>query len=268
MTIHLIDPCAGTAGAPPTTVGGRVHGASADLGAHLSALARTSTGQPLGRYARRVADLAARVAPGTAGVTVQLVEDGRLAAAASTSAEAAALDERQFEPGWGPALEASASGRVLCADLDDPAPGALDHHPALLRTARRQGLRSLAVLGLRVEDRPVGTITLCGRDGGLLRDGRIPRSRAFAAHAAVGLEGALLHAAAVRLVEQLHEAMRSRAVIEQAKGVLMVVHEVDADEAFALLATESQRTNTKLRVVAAGLVARAQGRAGAAAVVR
>ncbi|MEJ5868395.1 ANTAR domain-containing protein [Pseudokineococcus sp. 5B2Z-1] len=152
-------------------------------------------------------------------------------------------------------------------DLDDPAPGALDHYPALLRTARRQGLRSLAVLGLRVEDRPVGTITLCGRDGGLLRDERVPRSRAFAAHAAVGLEGAP-HAAAVRLAEQLQEAMRSRAVIEQAKGVLMAVHEVDADEAFTLLAAESQRTNTKLRVLAAGLVARAQGRAGAAAVVR
>ncbi|MDT5181380.1 MAG: hypothetical protein QOJ95_5578 [Mycobacterium sp.] len=42
----------------------------------------------------------------------------------------------------------------------------------------------------------------------------------------------------------------NRAVIEQAKGMLMFIYGVDADGAFALLRDESQRRNVKLRHVA------------------
>jgi AmiR/NasT family two-component response regulator len=56
------------------------------------------------------------------------------------------------------------------------------------------------------------------------------------------------------LAEQLREAMRSRAVIEQAKGVLMVQHKVTADGAFDLLREASQRLNAKLRIVAQHVV--------------
>jgi AmiR/NasT family two-component response regulator len=48
--------------------------------------------------------------------------------------------------------------------------------------------------------------------------------------------------------------MASRAVIEQAKGMLMVQHGVDADGAFDLLRQGSQRENVKLREVARRLV--------------
>lgn len=49
-------------------------------------------------------------------------------------------------------------------------------------------------------------------------------------------------------------AFEHRAVIDQAKGMLMLVHGIGADEAFALLHTASTRTNTKLHDVAARLV--------------
>jgi hypothetical protein len=55
-------------------------------------------------------------------------------------------------------------------------------------------------------------------------------------------------------VEQLREAMASRAGIEQAKGVLMGEHGIGPDEAFALLAKLSQDSNRKLRDVAAALL--------------
>ena len=51
------------------------------------------------------------------------------------------------------------------------------------------------------------------------------------------------------------EALRHRAVIEQAKGIVMVVYRVDADTAFHLLRRHSQNTNTKLHELAARLVA-------------
>jgi AmiR/NasT family two-component response regulator len=50
-------------------------------------------------------------------------------------------------------------------------------------------------------------------------------------------------------------AMDSRAVIEQAKGVLMAQRHVDADGAFDILRDASQRYNRKLRDIAVGIVA-------------
>ena len=52
--------------------------------------------------------------------------------------------------------------------------------------------------------------------------------------------------------------MSSRAVIEQAKGVLVGHLHVGAEEAFAALRLSSRQTNAKLRDLAAQVVARAQ----------
>ena len=56
------------------------------------------------------------------------------------------------------------------------------------------------------------------------------------------------------LDESLPDLFAARAAIEQAKGALMLVYRVDADQAFKLLLWRSQQTNTKLRVLAALLV--------------
>ena len=50
--------------------------------------------------------------------------------------------------------------------------------------------------------------------------------------------------------EAIQRALQTRAPIEQAKGVLMAVHGIDADEAFDMLRRHSQNTNVPLRVVA------------------
>jgi AmiR/NasT family two-component response regulator len=56
------------------------------------------------------------------------------------------------------------------------------------------------------------------------------------------------------LAQNMAEAMRSRAVIEQAKGILMADERIDEDEAFRRLAKLSQTANLKLRDVARRLV--------------
>lgn len=61
--------------------------------------------------------------------------------------------------------------------------------------------------------------------------------------------------ALVHEVEWLRRRLLTQPVIEQAKGVLMGFHGVDADTAFAVLVRWSQDSNTKLHVVAAGLIA-------------
>ncbi|WP_409463661.1 ANTAR domain-containing protein [Amycolatopsis sp. GA6-003] len=54
--------------------------------------------------------------------------------------------------------------------------------------------------------------------------------------------------------QQLREALESRAVLEQAKGVVMARQQVSPDEAFELLRQLSQHTNVKLRELAAQVV--------------
>jgi AmiR/NasT family two-component response regulator len=65
----------------------------------------------------------------------------------------------------------------------------------------------------------------------------------------------------VREVEGLHRAMDHRAVIEQAKGVVMSAMGCGPDAAFAVLVAQSQTQNRKLWEVANEL-ARAQDRDG------
>ncbi|MFI9403466.1 PAS and ANTAR domain-containing protein [Nocardia sp. NPDC052316] len=49
--------------------------------------------------------------------------------------------------------------------------------------------------------------------------------------------------------------VEARAVIEQAKGVLMFVYGINAEQAFRVLQWRSQETNTKLRTLATKLIA-------------
>lgn len=60
--------------------------------------------------------------------------------------------------------------------------------------------------------------------------------------------------AALDEVAGLRKALATRAVIEQAKGIIMHRHDVDEHAAFALLVQISQRTHVKLQAVAHDVV--------------
>jgi AmiR/NasT family two-component response regulator len=61
------------------------------------------------------------------------------------------------------------------------------------------------------------------------------------------------------VVETLQRQLASQPIIEQAKGILMAQSRCDADQAFDMLRRASQRTNTKLREVAAEIVRKTGG---------
>jgi len=87
-------------------------------------------------------------------------------------------------------------------------------------------------------------------------------ARRFAEYATVSLSNAHLFADLAAEVEQMRQAMKSRAVIEQAKGIIMGERRCSPDEGFDVLVQLSQDTNRKLRDVAAALVATAHPSAG------
>jgi AmiR/NasT family two-component response regulator len=56
-------------------------------------------------------------------------------------------------------------------------------------------------------------------------------------------------------IDHLRTALETRDVIGQAKGILMNVHKIDADEAFELLVGWSQREGIKVHALAARVIA-------------
>jgi GAF domain-containing protein len=82
----------------------------------------------------------------------------------------------------------------------------------------------------------------------------------FARQAAILLSNSQALADARRLSAQLIEALNDRDIIGQAKGVLIARGAVNDRAAFAMLATASQRSNTKLTEVARRVIASATSR--------
>ena len=79
----------------------------------------------------------------------------------------------------------------------------------------------------------------------------------FADQLGVAVASVTLHSESYELAQQLQQAMESRAVIEQAKGILMGAQRCSPDDAFQILVRASQNQNRKLRAIAAEIVARA-----------
>ena len=180
-------------------------------------LGRIVLDQPLGQYLQRVADLAARTLPGVDGLSVTLVEDGQARSAAFTSPVAAMLDERQYEAGFGPCLDAAVSGDTIRVDLsagdddsragdDDPrADEGVSGSGAYVEfadAARRQGVRAVVSVGMPVPQRVVGALNLYSTSG-MLEESTVELARTFASYAAIALANASLHGSTVRLAEQL-----------------------------------------------------------------
>ena len=213
---------------------------------------------PLGLVLQRLALIAERAVPGALAVSVTVVRAGTATSAGFTGAIAAALDERQYENGFGPCLHAAATAtEVVVADTASPSPA----YPAFSAVALRHGIGSAVAVGLAVAGSSTAALNVyCagpGTAGAVAVAVTLRAARVFAAYASVAISNAAALDAERATSAQLVTAMASRAGIEQAKGVLMAQRGIDADAAFAWMAATSQDTNVKLREVAARVVATA-----------
>ncbi|MHA7146539.1 ANTAR domain-containing response regulator [Arthrobacter sp. TmT3-37] len=80
------------------------------------------------------------------------------------------------------------------------------------------------------------------------------RKRRFTEYSAATMVTSSLYRSARKEVEQLQEAMSSRAGIEQAKGILMTQHHCTSAEAFLRLQKMSNDTHVKLKDVATAII--------------
>jgi GAF domain-containing protein len=200
-----------------------------------------------------VADLAKRALPGAIEVSVTLVVDERAHTAAHTGDLALTLDKCQYEQGGGPCLDA-ARGRTTMIVRDMAGE---TRWPHWCERAAAVGAGSSVSIGLPVDEHVNGALNIYGGWPDAFDDEAILLAQKFAEYAAVALANAHLYNTTATLAEHMQAAMESRAVIEQAKGIIMGERRCTADEAFATLTKVSQDSNRKLRDVAATLVARA-----------
>jgi GAF domain-containing protein len=206
--------------------------------------------QPLSATLERVAELAKESIPGAADVSVTLLQDSRVASVAFTGPLSVQLDERQYEAGFGPCMDAALSGGTIA--IEDTSNSAT--YPDFARAAARQGIRQTLSIGLPVARQTIGALNIYGTDEKPFDEATQELATAFASYAAVAVANAGVYATTASLAANLQRALDSRAVIEQAKGILMARHGLSADAAFERLAKQSQVSNRKVRDVAVELV--------------
>jgi GAF domain-containing protein len=200
---------------------------------------------------RRIADLAKHTIAGVDEASVTLIRGKNLHTAAYTGDLALTLDEWQYAGRGGPCLEAATSGAtVSVADIADE-----NRWPGYLPHAIEAGVRSSLSVGLPVHEHVTGALNLYATKPNAFDEEATLMAQTFSGYAAVALANAHLYAATATLAQQLQAAMETRAVIEQAKGIVMAERRCTPDEAFAILSQLSQDTNRKLRDVATTLVA-------------
>ena len=211
---------------------------------------------PLREVLQQVALLARAAVPAADDVSVTLVDGSGPATAASTGRLAADLDAEQYAHGAGPCLDAARDGTVV--SLPDVGTGSgAERYPAFTGAARRAGVRAVLSVGAPARERVSGGLNLYSTTGAFdagSADAVAPFARYAVAVADAGPDGS-----AQALTEQMRAATATRAVIEQAKGVVMFRSGCGPEEAFALLTRQSQGANRKIRDIAAELVRSTQG---------
>jgi GAF domain-containing protein len=171
-------------------------------------------------------------------------------ASACSHSLAAAADEVQYRAGDGPCLYAMRHARS--ARVDDTA--ANQRWPRFCREAAALGIRSCYAMPLTADGEPVGALILYSRRPFAFGPDETRRAGKFAKHASGALTIALRMASCADLTDQLKSSIVSRAVIDQAIGVIMATQRCPQEQAFEILRSVSQNTNVKLRELAASIV--------------
>jgi GAF domain-containing protein len=183
-----------------------------------------------------------------AGITMRV--EGRDRTAVFTDETSPEIDQAQYDSGEGPCVDAYHEQKVTqirSTREDGP-------WPEFRRAAAGHGIHSTLSMPLVANKSAVGALNLYSRTEDAFGQDAIEIASLFASQAAIVLANAQAYWDARALGEGLGEAMKNRAVIEQAKGMLMAKG-CDADTAFDMLVKASQRENVKLRDIAHRIVA-------------
>ena len=198
-----------------------------------------------------ITGIAARGVPGAEAVSTTMLRGEKPFTAAYSGEMAVQADELQYAEDSGPCMDAGRGGVVLRVDdmLSE------ERWPRYVARVREQGVRSSLSVPLPYQGNYIGALNIySSKPGAFVSPESLSAGRDVAEAIAVAVVNADAHHRLGEQARNLQLAMETRAVIEQAKGVLMAQRRVDADEAFEILRAASQRYNRKLRDIAIGIV--------------
>ncbi|MDX3193966.1 GAF and ANTAR domain-containing protein [Streptomyces sp. MN03-5084-2B] len=190
--------------------------------------------------------------PGVDEASVTLVTGEAPHTASATGAVVGELDAEQYRIGDGPCLEAMRGGKIVRTTVAE----ATGRWPRFAEGARAAGFGSFLAAPLVADEQFSGAVNCYGRQDDGFEEVEAQLLELYTAAVEAILRVYHRYLRARDTADHLRTALTSRAVIDQAKGMLMAIRQVDADDAFALLVEQSQRENVKLREVAERFVAR------------
>ncbi|HZS19384.1 MAG TPA: GAF and ANTAR domain-containing protein [Pseudonocardiaceae bacterium] len=210
----------------------------------------------LHHFLDRLAQLTGQVLPegNSCGVTVR--QHSRAVTLAASDEQARRIDQLQYDLDEGPCLDTLATGKThYIVDTVTET-----RWPCFCPAAHEQGVRSC--LGLPLTG-PTGLMG-CYNLYSLRRDAFAPDTRGplevFAGNAAGALAVARKLADQAQMSDDLREALTSRAVIDQATGIIMAQQRCGAGEAFDTLRRASQHRNVKVRRLATEIISQVSGK--------
>jgi GAF domain-containing protein len=195
---------------------------------------------------------AAVQATGFDAATVSAMSGDEIATLAATDERMQLIDLAQYDVMEGPCIDAlTGDDPIYVEDIL-----AEDRWPLFCTAAEDAGVRTSLSLNASADspEESAASLNLYAARRHRLTDDQIEQAKLFAGQLAAALGNISMYRASARLAEQLADSMRTRAGIEQAKGMLIAERGITADEAFQVLRAESEETDVKLAAVAARFV--------------
>jgi len=198
-------------------------------------------------------NLCARVTDvlGLSGSGVTLQVDGRLTFVTALDERVAEIERVQEAAQEGPCVDCSGSGTVVVvSDIE----AGRSRWPRYTEAALEHGLRAAAGIPMTLEGKPVGALNLYSLEPREWPEEDLEAAQVLADIATAYLVNASKLRQQEQLSEQLSEALASRVVIEQAKGMVAASSGVPLDEAFQRIRAWARNHNQPLRGVARDVV--------------
>jgi len=127
--------------------------------------------------------------------------------------------------------------------------------PEFSASATRLSVAGVAAIPMRLADQIIGALNLYSPEPRQWSDEDMAVAGVLADVATSYMVNASKLRQQKQLTEQLREALESRVVIEQAKGITAQQHSVTIDEAYQLMRRHARNNNASLRAVAEAIVA-------------
>jgi GAF domain-containing protein len=212
-----------------------------ELAQTLSDVARSLQDEPnLSHTLQGITEAAVQTVPGARYAGISEVQGRRTIVTRAATAEVVMkIDQVQYATRQGPCVDAIYKQQTFrLGDMFT------EHRwPDFIEQTVGMGIRGMLSFQLYVVRDNLGALNLYSDTPDAFTDESEYVGLLFASHAAVAMIGAQQR-------QNKDQALLTRDLIGQAKGILMERHRLTADQAFLLMVEASQRTNTKLTEIA------------------